>query len=88
MNISTLNILLIINEDFLKAAYRVFNPAQAMLISKNDGYFNNDYNMQRDTIINSSTMMHLSRDKYSEAQLKAIAALKAMKPESVGIVDK
>lgn len=88
MNASTLNILLIINEDFLKAAYRVFNPAQAMLISKNDGYFNNDYNMQRDTVINSSTMMYLSREFYTEEQLKKIAAIKAMKPVSTGIVEK
>ena len=88
MNISTLNILLIINEDFLKAAYRVFNPAQAMLISKNDGYFNNDYNMQRDTVINSSTMMYLSREYYTQEQLDKIAAIKAMKPVSTGIVEK
>lgn len=88
MNVSTLNILLIINEDFLKAAYRVFNPAQAMLISKNDGYFNNDYNMQRDTVINSSTMMYLSREYYTQEQLDKIAAIKAMKPVSTGIVEK
>ena len=73
--------MLIINKDFLNAAHRVFNPAQAMVISKNDGYFNNDYNMQRDTVINSSTMMHLSREYYTQDQLDMIAKLKAMKPE-------
>ncbi len=66
------NILLIINKEFQIAAENVFNPRNAMYISKNDGMFNNSYNHKRDTIINMNTLVQLSRDKYSQQQLDAI----------------
>lgn len=70
----TLNILYIINEEFRAACDAVFNPRNNMYISKNDGLFNNQYNHQRDTLININTMMQLSRDNYSEEQLARIKA--------------
>lgn len=72
----TLNILLIINEDFRRAAENVLNPCNSMLISKNDGMFNADYNHQRDTIINANTMLQLSRQYYSKDQIDRIKACK------------
>ena len=72
------NILLIINEDFRKAAEIVLNQANAMIISKNDGMFNPAYNHQRDSIINCNTMLRLSRDNYSPAQLDAIRMAKVI----------
>lgn len=48
-----------------------------MLISKNDGMFNGSYNHQRDTIINCNTILRLSRDNYTPAQLDCIYAAKA-----------
>lgn len=68
----TLNILLIINQDFQIAAENVFNPRNAMYISKNDGMFNNSYNHKRDTIINMNTMVQLSRRFYTPEQLAII----------------
>lgn len=68
----TLNILLIINKEFQEAAENVFNPRNAMYISKNDGMFNNAYNHKRDTIINMNTLVQLSRSRYSTKQLNAI----------------
>ena len=68
----TLNILYIINKDFAEASDYVFNPRNAMYISKNDGMFNNSYNHKRDTIINLNTLVRLSRDNYSPEQLQAI----------------
>ena len=82
MNILTLNILLVINKGFEEAARRVFSP-KAMLISKNDGSFDNNFNLQRDELINTSTLLYLSRDKYSKKQLEKIAACKATKPKAV-----
>ena len=70
----TLNILLIINKEFQTAAEYVFNPRNAMYISKNDGMFNNSYNHKRDTIINMNTFVQLSRDCYTPEQLEAIHA--------------
>ncbi len=68
----TLNIMLIINHDFLVAAEYVFNPRNAMYISKNDGMFDNAYNHKRDTIINMNTFVQLSRSNYTPEQLEAI----------------
>ncbi len=70
----TLNIMLIINKDFETAANYVFNPRNAMYISKNDGMFNNSYNHKRDTIINMNTFVQLSRRNYSSEQIQAIKA--------------
>ena len=49
-----------------------------MIISKNDGMFNPAYNHQRDSIINCNTMLRLSRDNYSPAQLDAIRMAKVI----------
>ena len=70
------NILAIINKDFQVAAENVFNPRNAMYISKNDGMFNNAYNHKRDTIINMNKLAYLSRSNYSSAQLEKIKAAK------------
>jgi hypothetical protein len=68
----TLNILLIINKEFQRAAENVFNPRNSMYISKNDGMFNNSYNHKRDTIINANTLVQLSRGHYTPEQIAAI----------------
>lgn len=68
----TLNILLIINKEFQRAAENVFNPRNSMYISKNDGMFNNSYNHKRDTIINANTLVQLSRGNYTPEQIAAI----------------
>ena len=67
----TLNILYIINQDFLNISETVFNPRN-MYISKNDGYFSNDYSQQRDTLINVNTLLQLSRSNYSKEDLLLI----------------
>ena len=46
-----------------------------MFISKNDGMFNNAVNHQRDTIINTQTMVKLSRKNYSKENLERIYAI-------------
>lgn len=73
-----LNIMLIINNRFYERASQVFNPANAMQISRNDGKFNNQVNHQRDTIINSNTLIRLGRHNYSPAELEQIKATKAL----------
>ena len=76
----TLNILYILNNGFKEAAERVFSP-RAMIISKNDGYFDNNFNLQRDELINASTLVYLTRDHYSASDRDMIAACKATKPK-------
>lgn len=82
MNAKTLNVMYIISKGFEEAADRVFSP-RAMLISKNDGSFDNNFNLQRDELINASTLVYLSRERYTKKQLEKIAACKATKPKAV-----
>lgn len=67
-----LNILLIINDDFKKRAFQIFNPRNTMYISRNDGQFNNDVNHQKDTLINANTFIELGRDIYTAEDLALI----------------
>lgn len=71
-----LNILLIINDNFYKRSYQIFNPRNAMQISRNDGKFNNAVNHQKDTVININTMISLGRENYTPQQLEKIKRIK------------
>ena len=74
----TLNILAIINKEFEKFAMISFNPRNNFQISKNDGMMNKSVNHQRDIIINSNSLMQLSRSHYSESHIKYIKQLQSM----------
>lgn len=71
-----LNILYIINKEFYEAANRVLNPRNSMYISKNDGYTNSGVLPMRDILINANSLIYLSRDKYSSAQMAKINAIR------------
>ena len=71
-----LNVMLIINKAFNERAKMIFNPRNAMYMSRIDGKLNTDVLVQRDTIINANTLMHLGRNRYSKKQLENIARLK------------
>lgn len=76
-----LNIFHIINKDFFERAYTVFNPRNAMYISRVDGKLNSDVLIQRDTVINANTLIHLGRHNYTPEQLAKINAIKAKQKE-------
>ena len=76
-----LNIFHIINKAFYERAYVVFNPRNAMYISRIDGKMNADVLVQRDTLINANTLLHLGRHNYSKDQLNKIAMIKAKQKE-------
>ena len=57
-----LNILHIINNAFFVRAYEIYNPRNAMQISRNDGLFNNYVCIQRDTLLNVNQFSNLGRD--------------------------
>ena len=71
-----LNILLIINKAFYERAYQIFNPRNAMYISRNDGKFNNAVNHQRDTIINTNTLLRMGRNMYTNEMIGNINRIK------------
>ena len=72
----TLNIFLIINDQFYERTNEIFNPRNAMYISRNDGNLNASVLVQRDTLINGNTLMYLGRNNYNEAQKSKIASIK------------
>ena len=57
-----LNILHIINNAFFVRAYEIYNPRNAMQISRNDGKFNGYVCIQRDTLLNVNQFTYLGRD--------------------------
>lgn len=72
-----LNILYIINKDFLERAIEIFNPRNAMCISRNDGMFDNNVNHQRDLVININTFTRLGRKYHTEEELNTIRTIMA-----------
>jgi hypothetical protein len=71
-----LNTFIIINQAFATRCEQIFNPRNAMYISRIDGKLNSDVLVQRDTLINANTFIHLGRQNYSEEQINAIMAAK------------
>lgn len=76
-----LNVFHIINRAFYERCRIVFNPRNAMYISRIDGKLNSDVLIQRDTLINSNTFIHLGRDNYSDKDMKKIELIKAKQQE-------
>ena len=72
-----LNILFIPNKSFWKYAMSCLNPRNAMMISKNDGRFNNEVNVYKDILITANGIINLARDNYTQEDLDQIYALKA-----------
>ncbi len=79
MDGDVLNILLPINQTFIKLAWEKFNPRNVMYISRNDGYFNSDVSMQRDTLINANTLARCGRDTYTQEDIDNFDRLLALK---------
>ena len=73
----TLNALYIPNKNFWESANEIFNPRNSMMISRNDGTFNNNVNVMKDMIINSNIMIGLSRKYYTQDELNDIERIKA-----------
>ena len=70
-----LNIFIIINKAFYERCRVVFNPRNAMYISRIDGKMNADVLVQRDTLINANTLLHLGRHNYSKEDMDNISMI-------------
>ena len=77
-----LNILLPINQTFMKLAWEKFNPRNSMYISRNDGSFNTDVSMQRDTLINACTLARCGREYYTQEEINHLNYLLELKSET------
>ena len=79
-----LNILYIPNKAFWDAAMVCFNPRNAMLISRNDGLFNNTVNVFKDILITANGLIGLGRDSYKKEELDEIKQLKERWANKIG----
>ena len=57
------------NQTFIRLAWEEFNPRNAMYISRDNGYFNANASMQRDTLINANTLARLGRENYTQEEI-------------------
>lgn len=71
----TLNILFLLNKEFIRIAEEVLSPRQ-MFISRNDGQCNADFIHSRDVIINANALKNLYR--YTNEELEDIKRLQNM----------
>lgn len=71
-----LNIMYIPNKDFWESAIDCFSPRNAMMVSRNDGRFNNQVNLFKDILINSNGLRNCCRKAYSDEDIAEIKALK------------
>ena len=56
-----------------------------MYISRNDGYFDNQMNHQRDQIINMNTFVSLGKNNYSKEQMNKIYTILKRRKQKYGI---
>ncbi len=68
----TLNIMLIINQQFLTATAKLFNPRLAMQIDPNDGLFNSKMQLQTDTMICLNSFAQLGIDEIDNPEDQAL----------------
>lgn len=66
----------ILNNTFLERSKEVFNPRNAMYISRNDGMLNEAILPQKDTLVNANTLNDLSLKKYSSEEIEHIKKIK------------
>ena len=57
------------NQTFIRLAWEKFNPRNAMYISRDNGYFNANASMQRDTLINANTLARLGGENYTQEEI-------------------
>lgn len=76
-----LNIFHILNHTFFIRTNQIFNPRNAMYISRIDGKLNPDLLVQRDTLINANTLLYLGRDNYDQSDKDKIAMIKQRQKE-------
>ena len=70
----TLNVILLINNDLKMAANMVFNPRNAMHISRNDGEMDTFFNLKKDVMVLSNTLLSMTNGGYTDKDWNEIEA--------------
>ena len=66
-----------ISDAFYERAREVFNPRNAMYISRNNGMLDSDVLPYKDSLVNANTMNDMTLQKYSSEELEHIKQIKA-----------
>lgn len=66
----------ILNDAFFERTNEVFNPRNAMYISRNNGMLNNEVLPQKDTLVNINTLNDMTLKKYSDSEMNHIRQMK------------
>lgn len=74
------NIILLLNDDIIMRSIISLDPVNAMVISKNDGMFNDDVNLQTEALITMNGIRSLA-DEYTEDEEALFEMCKATRPE-------
>ena len=75
----TINMILIINDDLKEAANNVFNPRNAMFISRNDGNMETFFNLHDDAVILINIFLNMTNDLYTKEDEDEFEACKNWK---------
>lgn len=67
-----MNVLKFLNKEFERRCALVFNPRNSLMISHDDGKFNNRTNIFKDELININAFIYTARDAYSDKELADI----------------
>lgn len=73
----TINIFLLLNDDIIMRCMINLDPINAMILSKNDGMFNDSVNLPTEALISLNGFRRLA-PKYSDEELEEINTLKSL----------
>lgn len=71
----TLNIKLILNQQFDQKCQEIYSPRNAFCISRDEGLMEPNINIFKDTLINFSAFLSIRKSNYTTEQIKKIKAL-------------
>ena len=76
----TINIYYLMNHDIIMRSMINLDPINAMVLSKNDGMFNNDVNLPTEALITLNSFRRLS-PSYTKEEEENINFLKSLRPK-------
>lgn len=71
----TLNIKLILNQQFDKRCQEIYSPRNAFCVSRDEGLMETNVNIFKDTLINFSAFLSMKKSHYTPEQIKQIKDL-------------
>ena len=74
--------MLLLNDDIIMRSLISLNPVNAMIISKNDGMFNADANLQTESLITMNSIRSLAYE-YTSEETNLFAKCLATRPDEI-----